>query len=242
MNIFAANFERMNKLILTLLAVIGFSTAHAQLASKKTLKTAYSMPSRDYVMLQIGYDNWTNAPDSIKITGIGRAFNAYVCYDFPIMKSNFSFAAGIGIGTSSIYFKDQQIVLTDTVSAIQFIPESVPYKKYKLSTAYIEAPFEIRYFSNKENRNEGVKVALGLKVGTLLSSHTKGKRTVSNKPIIEKVNTKRYIETWRYAATARIGYGNFSVFGSYNLGGIFRVNSGPENVRPYSVGICISGL
>ena len=200
------------------------------------------MPSRDYLMIQFGYDNWTNAPDSIKITGFGRAFNTYLCYDFPIKKSNFSFAAGIGVGTSNIYFKDQEVLLTDTSSSISFIPERQAYKKYKLTTAYLEAPFEIRYFGNKENRNKGVKLAIGLKVGTLLSSHTKGKRTYNSKPIIEKVNTKRYLETWRYAATGRIGYGNFSVFGSYNLGGLFKVNSGPENVRPYSIGICLSGL
>jgi hypothetical protein len=218
------------------------SIAHAQTSSAGKTKSTYSMPSRDYVMLQLGYDTWTNFPDSIKVGGLGRAFNAYLCYDFPIMKSNFSFAAGLGIGNSNIYLKNQQVVLTDTTGYIQFVPESLPYKKYKLSTSYIEAPFEVRYFSNKENRNEGIKVALGLKVGTLLAAHTKGKRTLNSKPIVEKVNTKRYLESWRYAATARIGYGNFSVFGSYNLGGVFKVNSGPENVRPISIGICLSGL
>ena len=200
------------------------------------------MPSRDYVMLQFGYSNWHNAPDSIKIAGVGRTFSAYLCYDFPIMKSNFSFAAGLGISAASIYLKDQEIHLTDTNSYVQFLPESEPYKKYKLTTTYLEAPFELRYFSNKENRNQGIKVALGLKVGTLLSSHTKGKRTYNNKPIVEKVSTKRYLETWHYAATARIGYGNFSVFATYDLGGLFKTNLGPENVRPYSVGICLSGL
>jgi len=243
MNIFALNSIMMNKYILTLLAILSVSVSNAQSSPSSTLsKSAYSMPSRDYVMIQFGYDNWTNHPDSIKVNGLGRAFNAYLCYDFPIMKSNFSFAAGLGIGTSSIFLKDQQIVLTDTAASISFISETEPYKKYKLTTSYIEAPFEIRYFGNKENRNKGVKIALGLKVGTLLSSHTKGKRTFNNKPIIEKVSTKRYVETWRYATTARIGYGNFSVFGSYNLGGLFKANAGPENVRPYSVGICVSGL
>jgi hypothetical protein len=232
----------MTKYFLTLLACLSVSLSQAQSSGTNLMKTAYSMPSRDYVMLQIGYDNWTNLPDSIKVSGLGRALNAYLCYDFPIAKSNFSFAAGLGIGSSNIFLKDQQIILTDTTSYIQFVAEKEAYKKYKLSTAYIEAPFEIRFFSNKENRNEGVKIALGLKVGTLLASHTKGKRTYNNKPIIEKVNTKRYLETWRYAATARIGYGNFSLYGSYNLGGLFKVNSGPENVRPYSIGICLSGL
>jgi len=242
MNIFAANLETMKKYLFAALAIISFSASHAQSKSSLLAKSAYSMPSRDYLMIQLGYDNWAGKPDSVKTTGLGRSLNAYLCYDFPIMKSNFSFAAGLGISTSSIFFNNQQVILTDTTSQVQFVPESASYKKYKLTTAYLDAPFELRYFSNKENRNDGIKVAIGLKVGTLLAAHTKGKRTLNNKPIIDKVSTKRYLETWHYSATARIGYGNFSVFGSYSLGSLFKVNSGPEGIRPYAVGICISGL
>jgi hypothetical protein len=122
------------------------------------------------------------------------------------------------------------------------MPETVDYKKYKMSTAYLEVPFELRFFANKENRNKGFKASIGLKVGALVSSHTKGKRTFNNKPVIEKVSTKRYLETVRYAGTLRLGYGNFSVYGQYSIGNLFKVNNGPENVRPYQIGICITGL
>lgn len=233
----------MTKYILAAILLIGLhSTASAQEESNQA-KKAYSMPSRDYVMIQIGTEQWTNTPDSIKMTTLGRVFNAYLCYDFPIAKSNFSFAAGVGMGTSNIYFKNQILNISDTTPAIQFLPESTPaYKKYKLTTAYVEAPFELRFFGNKENRNVGFKAAIGLRVGALISSHTKGKYTLNNKPIIDKVVTKRYIETWRYAATLRLGYGNFSIYGAYNISNLFRVNSGPENIRPVQVGITLSGL
>lgn len=232
----------MKKILLGLTLFLALVRAGAQDNPDTETKSGFAMPSRDFVMLQVGYDTWTNTPDSVKIGGLGRSFNTYLCYDFPIMKSNFSFAAGLGVSSSNIFFKDQELVLTDTTGYIQFVPETRSYKKYKLSLAYLEAPFEIRFFGNKENRNKGFKMGVGLKVGTLLSSHTKGKRELNNKPIIEKVNTKRYLETWRYAATARIGYGNFSVFGTYSLNGLFKVNSGPENLRPVSIGICLSGL
>lgn len=227
----------MRSLVLVLFVISCGFVSQAQ-----STKNSLAAPSRDYVMLQAGYDTWTNYPDSIKIGGIGRAFNAYLCYDFPIMKSNFSFAAGAGIAVSNIYFKDQNLVLTDTTTFIRFVPEVIDYKKYKLTTAYVEAPFEFRYFSNKENRNEGIKAAIGLKVGALVSSHTKGKRTLASKPIVEKVSTKRYLETWRYALTARVGWGNFSVYGNYSINNLFRTGSGPEGIRPIQIGICLSGL
>lgn len=207
-------------------------------------KSEVSKPSRDFVMLQFTYEGWNNAPDSLDLKSFGRGFNGYLCYDFPIKKSSFSFAAGIGVGTSNIYFNDQQIVLNDTgalAGQVRFVPETVNYKRYKLSTAYLEAPFELRYFGNKENRNKGFKAAIGLRVGTLVGAHTKGIRTVDGSKVAEKVNTRRYLDTWRFGATARVGYGNFTLFGSYNLNSLYKEGSGPQ-FTPFSVGLCITGL
>lgn len=227
------------------LALAFSSVAQAQdgddAPKKKVIK-----PSRDFVMFQLTYENWASTPDSIKIGGIGRGFNAYLCYDFPISKSNFSFAAGIGVGTSNIYFNDQLPIMNGSSSSIRFQNVDTTsgtdlYKKSKLSTAYLEAPFELRFFGDKENRNRGFKMAVGMRVGILVGAHTKNKNTVSGPSIVEKVNTKRFIQTWRFAPTARIGWGNFSVYGSYNLSPLFNNGQGPE-VYPYSLGICITGL
>lgn len=195
-------------------------------------------------MLQFTYEGWTNVPDSVNTVGFGRGFNGYLCYDFPIQKSNFSFAAGIGVGTSNIYLDNQQLRLTDTGAAgaqVTFTPETADYKKYKITTAYLEAPFELRYFSNRENRNKGFKAAIGLRAGTLVGAHVKGNLSVDGNKVVEKTNTKRYLEKWRFAATARIGYGNVTLFGSYNINTLFKEGSGPD-ITPYSVGICLTGL
>ncbi len=198
-------------------------------------------PARDFLLLQITHEGWAGAPDSLNIGGLGRGFNAYLCYDFPIKNSHFSFAAGLGVGTANIYFQDREIRLDDTSSLQQviFLPEQKEYKKYKLSTAYVEAPFELRFYGNRLNRNKGFKAALGLRVGNLIGAHTKGKEEGSK--IVYKVNTRRHMENWRFAGTLRLGWGNFSLLGTYNLNGMFKEGQGPE-LTPYSLGICISGL
>jgi len=228
--------------LITAVALASF-TAGAQ-DDAGTTKSVFK-PSRDFLMFQLTYEGWNNAPDSVNIGGIGRGFNAYICYDFPISKSHFSFAAGIGVGTSNIYFKDQRVIMNTSSSSITFQDltdtEAANYKKVKLSTAYLEAPFELRYFANKLNRNRGFKAALGMRVGMLVGAHTKEKHSVGGTNIVEKVNTKRYIQTWRFAPTFRIGYGNFSLYGSYNLSQLFNAGQGPE-VFPYSIGLCITGL
>jgi hypothetical protein len=201
-------------------------------------------PARDFLMVQFGYANWTTRPDTVDVKKFSYTFNAFLCYDFPIKKSHFSFATGVGISTTSIYLDKQLLAVSDTGAKgvdASFVPDTANYKRYKFNTAYVQAPFELRYFSNKDNRNKGWKLAMGLQVGTSLGGHTKGLRSVQGTNIKDKLNTKRYISPWNFAATARIGWGNFSAFGSYNITPVFKDNSGPP-LTPMSVGICFTGL
>jgi hypothetical protein len=201
-------------------------------------------PARDFVMIQIGSNSWMNRPDSVKTTNKGYVFNAYICYDFPIKKSKMSFAAGLGIHTSTIYLDNMELVRQDTGAlggAARFIKETENYKRYKVNDVYLQAPFELRYFGNTLNRNKGFKAALGVQVGTLLGGHTKGITSINSNTIKEKVNTKRYLSPWNFAATARVGMGNFTLFGSYNITKVFKESGGPD-ITPFSVGLCLTGL
>lgn len=202
-------------------------------------------PSRDFVMLQFGYNDWITKPDTVKTKGFNYLFNGYLCYDFPIRNSNFSFAAGLGINTSVQYLNNQLITLSDTGVihglAARFITDTVTYKRYKFVTTYLTAPFEIRFFANNDNRNKGFKAALGMQIGTLLGAHTKAVKTVEGTTVKDKIDTKRYLTPWNFAATARVGWGNFSVFASYNLSNVFKENQGPP-ITPAAIGICLTGL
>jgi len=207
-------------------------------------ETEIKKPSRDFIMLQFTYEGWSKKPDSVKTTGIGRGFNGYICYDFPIQKSHLSFAAGVGVGVANIYLDNLQLNLTDTgaaSAAVRFQPQTQSYKKYKITTAYLEAPFELRYFGDINNRNKGFKAAIGFRAGLLVGAHVKDSRTVDGVKIIDKIDTRRYLDKYRFSGTARIGYGNFSLFGSYDLSALFATGSGPAIV-PFSAGICITAL
>ena len=230
--------------LLAVLLISGLQLFAQDVEKNTDSKTEVQKPSRDFVMLQFTYNNWMNKPDSIKTKGFGHGFNAYVCYDFPIAKSNFSFAAGIGISTSAIYFKDQANITTDTGNAaIARFVDTTGLKRDKLVTTYLQAPFELRFFGNKVNRNKGFKAAIGLQVGTMLGAHNKYISTIAgtNNKVIEKVNTRRFMNTWEFLGTARIGWGNFSLFGTYSLTSLYKEAKGPQ-VLPFSAGICITGL
>jgi hypothetical protein len=204
-------------------------------------------PSRDFFMLQFGYSNWVQKPDSINLKPFNYVFNMFLCYDFPIKKTRLSFATGIGISTSVTYLNSMVISSSDTGVLgyeARFLPDTGAngrYKRYKFGTTYLQAPFELRYFANKLNRNKGFKAAIGMQVGTLMGAHTKGLKAVEGTNVKDKVDTKRYLSPWNFAATARVGWGNFSLFGSYNLTNIYKDNAGPV-ITPASIGFCLTGL
>lgn len=220
------------------LLVIGFMAFTNATFAQST--TTSEKPASDFLMIQLGIDGWAGKPDSIHTTGVGKGLNVYLCKNYPLKNSKLSFAAGIGIGSSSIYLDNQEVRFSDT-SFVKFAAETKNYSKYKLTTAYFEAPLELRYFDNNVNKNKGFKAAIGLRIGTLLQAHTKGVYSSSGSKTADKVVSKRFLDTWRFAATARVGYGNFSLFVAYNLNTLFKAGSGPD-ITPYSIGLCISGL
>jgi hypothetical protein len=196
--------------------------------------------SRDYVMMQVTFDAWAGAPDSIRTGGFSRGFNFDLMYDFPLKEgSHYSFGAGLGISTSNMFFKDQTVDVGSNARTLGF-PSDSSYKHFKLATAYLEIPVEFRYRQYSNNANRGLKAGVGLKFGALANAHTKGKIITGGKRI-EKVSDKEFFNTWRVSAMARIGWGNFSLYGSYSLTGLLKEGTGPT-INPYSIGICISGL
>lgn len=203
--------------------------------------TSLVMHSRDFVILQLSYDMWPGAPDSIHAGGLSRGANVAFMYDFPLQKgSHLSVAPGLGISTSGIFFKNQTVDIGQLNQTLNFTQDS-SYKHYKLATTYLEIPIELRYRQFEDNANKGFKVALGLKFGALLSAHTKGKLLLAGGKQTQKITDKRYFQPWRAAATLRIGWGNFAVFTSYSLTPLLKANAGPA-IHPLQVGLSLSGM
>lgn len=244
----------MSKFFLFIIACLLITSAHAQqdsLPIKTPKKFDLSNRPGDHLMFQISSDHWTGMPDSIDShqSGFSRGLNAYFMLDKPFKgDSRFSLGIGIGIGSSNIVFKKMNIDVKSTSTLLPFTPldSSDHFKKYKLSSSFLEVPLEFRFSSNPESNNKGWKFAIGGKVGTLVNLHTKGK-TLENKndntinSYTLKENTKRYFNGTRFMATARIGYGIFSLFGAYQLNNVLKDGVGPE-MKLYQVGISLSGL
>jgi hypothetical protein len=220
-------------------------------SKKDWTKLDLSTRANDHFMVQYGYDGWPNVPDSINTSGFSRHFNAYVMLDKPFRGNpNFSVAFGLGIGTSNIFFSNTYVNLKSNTATLPFtnVAASNHFEKFKLVTGYVEIPLELRYVTNPVQPDNGVKIALGVKGGFLLSAHTKGKnlvdstgRSIYDTKYIAKESEKKFFNTTRFAVTARVGYGHISVDGSYQVSGVLKTGAGPA-IHPYSIGLTLSGL
>lgn len=229
---------------------MGFSQETAPSATKNN-KLNFSSRAGDHFMLQLSSDHWAGMPDSISShqKGLSRGFNAYVMLNKPFKNSpKISLGIGVGISTSNIFFKKMEVDVKAASENLPFpaLDSADHFKKYKLATSYLEIPLEFRFTSKPNNPNKSFKAAVGLKVGTLVNAHTKGKNLLSAtgstlNSYLEKENSKRFINSTHFMATARVGYGVFSLFGSYQLNRLLKDGAGP-NLKLYQLGLTISGL
>ncbi|MFZ9661490.1 MAG: hypothetical protein ACO29O_06385 [Chitinophagaceae bacterium] len=219
------------------------------LKSKKTdwRNVDLSKRAADHFLFQFGMAGWASKPDSIKPVGFSRSFNMYVMLDFPF-KSNpqISVAIGPGIGMDNIFLKQTKLdVRAGSSSKLLFVRDTLDQiKKYKLTSVYAELPVELRFAQYPDKMNKGIKGALGLKIGTLVDIHTKSKVTKDTQGTggyVSKVKDTYFFNRSRLVATARIGYGNISFFGTYTLTEFIKDGFGPV-IKPFSAGITISGL
>lgn len=241
------------KKILPLIAFALFSTVviaqdDPATPPKKKEKIDLSNRPNDHFLLQLGYTGWAGRPDTVKPSGFSKSINVYFMFDFPF-KTNpkLSMAFGPGVSSDHITFKKTYVGIKDATSILRFDDQSDTnhFKKTKLATVYLEAPIEFRYSANPLT-GKGFKWAIGVKVGTLINAHTRNvnfqnKNGGTLNDYTMKEASKQFFNKTRLSAMGRVGYGHFSLYGSYQLTTLFKEEAAAE-IRPFSIGITLSGL
>ena len=222
-------------LILILAAFLLSSPVHAQVVNEKTKK-------KISIGVGLSTDIMMNMPSDVKPWAINRGANVFGTYNVPFGKSDFGFAIGLGLSSHNIY--GNFIVNSTSDSTWLFkIPDSVSYKRSKMTLAYLEVPIEFRFKSKTK-----ISVGVGFKAGFLVGSYTKyigdGPITTTNYTLneTEKQRVKfwgiKNLEQFTYGPTLRVGYKWFNLTGYYMISNLFVKNRGPE-MYPISVGFVL---
>ena len=205
---------------------------------------------QDHFMVELGYDNWVGSTDSMNIKGFNHSENFYFMYAWPFKSdARLSVAAGIGIGSSNIYFNQVQPQIANYNNFTLAFPSEAGgphFKRFKLTTNYLEIPVELRFALDPEHMDHSWKFSVGTKIGLLLAAYTKGKTLLSPQGAVignytEKESSKAFFNTFELTPVIRVSKGIFGVFGQIHANSLIKASAGPT-ILPWSAGIVISGL
>ncbi|MGE5424167.1 MAG: outer membrane beta-barrel protein [Syntrophothermus sp.] len=225
-----------NKLLsILLISTLFVSSAQSQVVNETTKK-------RIGFGIGLFNDFWVNTPNNVDIRPINQGFQVFAMYNTPFGKSDFGFSIGLGLTTHNMYGNFVVNRKADSTFLMP-IPDSVSWKKSKITLTYLELPIEFNFKSKTK-----VSVGIGFKLGMLAGSNSKYKgegHITTNQYTINTDETVRFrtwgikgLEQFVYGPTLRVGYKWFNVNAYYMLSSVFKKAQGPD-MYPVSVGFVI---
>ena len=203
-------------------------------------------------VLELGINSALNAPSDFSLGLWGsRTVNIYYQYPIRIMNSKFSIVPGFGLSLERFKFKSNRVLGydADTLSLLATDQSGIAgVKKSHLVTNYFEVPLELRFSTNPEDPSRGFKLAFGGRIGYLYDAFSKVKYKVDGDTRKLKDKQDWNLTRFRYGVYGKIGFGNFNLFGYYNLTPLFKEGEGiwqgtaPVDFQTITMGISLSSF
>ncbi len=175
--------------------------------------------SIDYMSLHSGKSNNFNINFSQLSMGITR---------------HIGFVTGLGFDWNNYRFDGNNNIQKGIDGVIEMLDPGAPLKRSKLTTFYVDLPFLLEIQIPAENNH--INIAAGPIGGVKLGSHTKMVFEDGDKVHSEGDFSLNLL---RCGATARVGYGNFQIYGTYYLTPLFKNGKTPGGIDlyPFELGI-----
>ena len=197
-------------------------------------------------ILQIDYGLSFSANEEVPFKGFGTsAFNVYYLQDMRLGQSKFSFHPGIGVGFDRYRFDldslNRHITIVDAIDSSYYVGiQNLNVKKSLFKAAYLDIPVEFRFNTNPDDVSRSFTVALGAKIGFLLSGTSKVVYNVDTETHKIKEKHPFSLTRFRYGAYLRVGGGGFNVFLSYMITPLYKPGEGHLGLDPNMMSAGIS--
>jgi Outer membrane protein beta-barrel domain len=169
-------------------------------------------------------------------TGRSWAINInFAQYSLGFGTSHVGLLTGLGLEFSNYFFDNDNTIheLNDFIIA-DSLDGNV--SKSKLTTTFLRVPLILEVQFPNTIRAKRVFLSAGIVAGLKLGSHTKVVYKDDGGKNKDKNRDDFNINPFRYGLTARLGFGNVSLFGDYYFTPLFVDEKGPE-LHPFSVGL-----
>jgi Outer membrane protein beta-barrel domain len=198
--------------------------------------------------LEFGFNNYVHVasmtlPEEIAYMSLDASKSN--CFNLNFSQANIGFSrhsgivTGFGVTFNNYRFENQNSIVEGQDGTISgSIPIDVPVKKSKFSTLYLNVPImiEVQIPAGYSHR---LNVAAGVIGGLKLNAWTK---VVFENGEKNRVNGDYNLNLLRGGVTARIGYENLMIYGSYYLTPWFQDLKGPNgyNLEPFEIGLAFT--
>jgi hypothetical protein len=147
------------------------------------------------------------------------------------------FVTGLGLSWNNYKFSGNNNIQEGANGIIEILDPGVSLEKSKLATVYLDLPFLLEIQIPVDHNH--LNIAAGPIGAIKLGSHTKMKFQDGQKI---KSNKDFSLNMLRYGATARIGYENFHIYGTYYMTPMFQDGKGPAgyDLYPFELGVAFT--
>jgi hypothetical protein len=193
--------------------------------------------------LEFGFNNFLTADNRMDMpadinymtlhSGKSNNFNLNFSQLSLGLSRHIGFVTGLGINWNNYRFDGNFNIQKKTDGIIDSINPAGILEKSKLATVYLNLPvmLEVQVPTNSHHIN----IAAGFIGAIKLGSHS---RMVFQDGEDVKSYSDFSLNMLRYGATARIGYQNFQIYGTYYLTPLFKTGKGPGgyDLYPFEIG------
>lgn len=188
------------------------------------------------------YDNKTTLPDDMRFIEIDYARSISAAFNFADVElgisPHFGFATGLGIQWNRYGIKNNYTVTFNEDSLYGISTPDFNYSRNVLKATYITMPLLFEIHTSK-NKNKSFNLAFGVIGGYKLGSKLKQHYEFEGREYEFKTRGHYHFNPFQAYATARIGYGDVSLFFNYGLTRVFEEGRGPQ-LYPFQAGLHFS--
>lgn len=186
-------------------------------------------------------DNSTSLPDNIDYMSLHSGKSTNFNINFAQLSLGFSrhigFVTGLGLNWNNYRFNGNNNITKGVNGVIEELDPGVPLKKSKLTTLYLDLPFLLEVQIPVDNSH--LNIAAG-PIGALkIGSHSKMVLEDGQKV---KSNGDFSLNMMRYGATARVGFKNLHIYGTYYMTPLFQTSKAPagNELHPFEIGLAFT--
>jgi hypothetical protein len=197
--------------------------------------------------IELGFNNYLTSKNSLVLpadidymtlhSGKSMNFNINFSQLSLGLTRHIGFVTGLGLNWNNYRFDGNNNLIKGPDGIIEILDPGSNLDKSKLATLFLTLPVLLELQLPIESNH--LSIAAGPIGAVKLGSHTK---MVFENGQKVKSGGDFSLNMLRYGATARVGYGNFQLYGTYYMTPLFRTGKGPSGVDlyPFEIGMALT--